>query len=52
MQLSQKAIDEFKQIYYEEFGEELSDEQAELMGGRLLRLYQILLENQEDPTID
>lgn len=42
MKLSQDAIEEFKAIYQEEFGETLSDGEAQEMGGRLLRLFQIL----------
>lgn len=42
MKLSQKAIEELKMIYREEFGEALPDEQALEMGQRLLRLFRIL----------
>jgi hypothetical protein len=41
--LSRMAIDEFKAIYQEEFGEEISDEEAQEMGLRLLRLLKLLL---------
>lgn len=41
--LSQKAIDEFKAIYQEEFGEEISDAQAHEMALGLLRLLKLLL---------
>ena len=41
--LSRKAIDEFKVIYQAEFGEEISDEEAQEMGLRLLRLLKLLL---------
>jgi hypothetical protein len=41
--LSQKAIDEFKAIYQEEFGEEISDDEAQKMGLGLLRLLKLLL---------
>lgn len=42
MPLDQKAIDELKEIYRQEYGEELSDEEAWEMGNRLLRLFMIL----------
>jgi hypothetical protein len=43
MQLSQKAIDEFKQIWFEKFGEKISDEKAEEEGSGLLELYKIFI---------
>jgi hypothetical protein len=43
MKLSQKAIDEFKAIYREEFGEEISDDIAKQMGLDLLKLLNLLL---------
>jgi hypothetical protein len=42
MRLSQEAIREFKEIYEAEFGERLSDVQAEHAGLRLLRFFWIL----------
>jgi len=44
MELSQEAIDEFKEIYKKEFGEEISDDDAREMGTRLLRVFRVLLE--------
>jgi hypothetical protein len=41
--LSRKAIDEFKTIYQKEFGEEISDDEAQKMGLGLLRLLKLLL---------
>jgi len=41
--LSRKAIDEFMAIYQEEFGEEISDDEAQEMGLRLLKLLKLLL---------
>jgi hypothetical protein len=41
-QLSQEAIDRFKEIYLEEFGEAISDDQAQEMGLRLLRIFWLL----------
>lgn len=41
-QLSREAIDEFKAIYKEEFGEDLSDEKAQEIGVRLIRFFWIL----------
>jgi hypothetical protein len=43
MKLSQKSIDEFKAIYREEFGEEISDDKAQEMGLGLLKLLRLLL---------
>lgn len=37
-QLSRRAIDDFKTIYFEEFGEKLSDAEAQEMAGRLLSI--------------
>ena len=41
-QLSREAMDEFKTIYKEEFGEELSDGQVQEIALRLLRFFGIL----------
>lgn len=41
-QLSQQAIDSFKEIYLQEFGEEISDDMAQEMGLRLLRVFDLL----------
>lgn len=40
--LSQKAIDDFKAIYQEEFGEALSDGEAREIAMRLLRFFGVL----------
>ncbi len=36
---SQKAVQEFKELYFKRFGLQLSDEEALEQSGRLLRLY-------------
>jgi hypothetical protein len=41
-QLSRDAIDEFKAIYQEEFGEILSDDEVQEIAMRLLRFFGIL----------
>jgi len=41
-QLSRLAIDEFKAIYKDEFGQELSDDEAQEIAMRLLRFFGIL----------
>ena len=41
-QLSREAIDEFKVIYQEEFGEVLSDDEVQEIAMRLLRFFGIL----------
>lgn len=42
MRLSKKAFEELKQIYYSEFGKPLSEEAAQEMGYRLIRLFRII----------
>lgn len=42
-QLSRQAIDEFKTMYTDEFGEVLSDAQVQEMAQRLLRLFGMVL---------
>jgi len=42
MRLNKEAIKEFKEIYYEEFGERISDKQAQEMGANLLSLFKII----------
>lgn len=41
-QLSHEAIEEFKAIYQEEFGELLSDDEVRAIAKRLLRFFGIL----------
>jgi hypothetical protein len=41
-QLSREAIEEFKAIYQEEFGEILSDDEVQEIATRLLRFFGIL----------
>jgi len=45
-QLSRQAIDEFKAIYQEEFGEILSDDEVQEIATRLLRFFGILTQSQ------
>ncbi len=40
--LSKKAIDEFKAIYKKEFGQEISDAEAQEKGMKLLRFFKII----------
>ena len=47
-QLSREAIEEFKAIYQEEFGEELSDDEVQEIAMRLLRFFGIL--NKQSPS--
>ncbi len=42
MQLSKEAIEDYKKAFKEEFGEDLSDEEAMELGCDLLRLFQII----------
>ena len=42
MRLSKRAIKEFKEIYYREFGSIISDEEAQEKGQSLLSLFKII----------
>lgn len=42
MKISSQAIEELKAIYQEEFGERLSDQEAQEIGTRLLTLFQVI----------
>lgn len=42
MGLNKEAIEEFKDIYYREFGKIISDEEAQEMGQNLLSLFKII----------
>jgi len=51
-QLSREAIEEFKAIYQEEFGETLSDDEVQEIALRLLRFFGILNQPLPDETSD
>ena len=51
-QLSRQAIDEFKAIYLDEFGRELSDDEVQEMAIRLLRFFGILVRPDNGETGD
>ena len=42
MQFTQRSIQNFKRLYLQEFGEELSDAEAERRAGYLLEVYRIV----------
>ena len=42
MRLSKEAIEEFKDTYYKEFGERISDKEAHELGANLLSLFKII----------
>ncbi len=42
MEIDKESLEEFKKIYKEEFGEELTDAEAREMAQRVLRLYELL----------
>jgi hypothetical protein len=44
MQVSKEDLKEFRMLYAKEFGEELSDEEASEMAGRVAGLYSLLAE--------
>ena len=50
-QLSREAIDDFKAIYQDEFGEVLSDDEVVEIATRLLRFFGIVAKN-DDGSID
>lgn len=50
MRLSTKAIQEFKEICREEFGIELSDDEAQLYATRLLELFWLLFVGSSPPV--
>ena len=43
-QLSRQAVEEFKAIYHEEFGQDVSDDEAQEIALRLLRLFDLLVQ--------
>lgn len=49
VKLSPEAIAEFKAIYKEEFGEEITDDRAAELGGRLIRMMEVIY-RPIDPT--
>jgi hypothetical protein len=51
-QLSRQAIDEFKVVYQEEFGRELSDDEVQEIAMRLLRFFGILVRPRSGETED
>jgi len=50
MNLPREAIEEFKEIYRKEFGEELPDDEASQKANNLIELFQIIcqVERHED----
>lgn len=49
-QLSREAIEEFKEIYEEEFGKTLTDDEVQEIALRLLRFFGILQKPLPDAT--
>jgi hypothetical protein len=43
MQISDEDLEEFRRIYKEEFGEEISLAEAQTMGNRLIELFRIIM---------
>lgn len=52
MQLSNEAIQEFKQIYKEEYGEEISDDEANKLGVNFLNFCRIIFRPLPDNIIN
>lgn len=42
MRLSKEAIEEFKEIYLREFGQKITDEEAQELGLNLISLFKII----------
>lgn len=42
MQFTQRSIQNFKRLYLQKFGEELSDEEAKRKAGYLLEVYRVV----------
>ena len=42
MKLSQKAIEDFKKIYFKKFGINLTDEEANTLGVELLEFFKLI----------
>jgi len=42
MRLSKESIEELKNIYYQEYGEQISNEEAQVIGESLLSLFKII----------
>ena len=51
-QLSRQAIEEFKAIYQEEFGQNLSDDEVQEIALRLLRFFGILRQSSPGESLD
>jgi predicted nucleic acid-binding protein len=54
MALSKEAVEEFKKIYLQEFGEKISDAEAQEMGESLISFFKIIYhpipkDNKQDP---
>jgi hypothetical protein len=47
-QLSREAIEEFRAIYQEEFGQTLSDDEVQEIAIRLLRFFGILIQPDQE----
>jgi hypothetical protein len=50
MKLSKKAIDEFKEIYFREFGQNITDEEAQVLGSNLISLFKIICRSVPEDT--
>jgi hypothetical protein len=48
--LSLEALREFKEIYLEEFGETLTDDEAEAIAVRVIRFFRILAQGNDRGT--
>ena len=42
MRLSKKAIEEFRGIYFREFGQELTDEEVQKLGTKLISVFKMI----------
>ena len=44
MQIEKEALDNFRSLYREEFGEDLSEDEAQEMASNLINLYELLMQ--------
>jgi len=47
MQFTKEDLDSFKQIYKEEFGEEISDKEAHRVATKLINLFRIIYKTEK-----
>ena len=46
--LSQQALDEFKKLFFEQFGQQINDQKALELGTNLIKFYKIIYQSKEE----